>query len=157
LKKLLVISVLAVIAASCAKAPDREEVVVLGKAEELSAAMYRKDFGKVWDLMSPWNKHDAARDGLTREIFAGKLGSSHGVRITDYDSSALIAIGNKYAITQAEVTYELTEGDKVQTLSECERTIWLQFPEGWFWQQTGLLCTYTPDAEEIERLTRNLK
>ena len=170
MRKLVLVSALALVAASCSReaAPtsidytpqQKNELAVLDKAEELVGAMYRQDFGKVWDMMTPWNKHDATREGVTREVYAGKVGNfmdTGQIRMTDYDSSEIVVIGDKYAITQAELTYQFTEGGQTQSMTDCERTLWLEFPEGWFWHQTSLVCEYMPSAEEIERLTRNLK
>ena len=147
---------------SCSKEAPRpsqqDEIAVLDKAEELVGALYKEDFGKVWDMMTPWNKHDATRAGITREMYAGKVENYFTyIKMTDYDSSKLITIGDKYAITQANTTYEFAEGGQTQTRAGCERTLWLKFPEGWFWHQTSLLCEYMPSAEEIERLTANLR
>lgn len=159
MKDLLLVSVLAVFAASCAGTSaqkQQDDIAVLERAEELVGTMYRRDFGKAWDMMTPWLRQELSRE-VSKEGYVATLSKFfEQIKITDYDSSKLIVIGEKHAITQAEITHEFRERDETRTVN-CERTLWLKFPDKWYWQDTALSCDYMLSAEEVERLTRNLR
>lgn len=162
MKNLLLVSVLAVIVASCAdtsaQKQQEEEIAVLERAEELVGAEYHQDFGKWWDMMILSSRNSRMSGADTREEFIQQRKSEfENFRITDYDSSKLIAIGNKYAVTQAAMSYEVREEGRIRSIDGCDRTIWLELPDGWYWHETGRDCGYMPTAQEIENLTRNLR
>jgi len=162
MKNLLLVLVLVVIKASCAGTPTQtrqeNEIAVLERAEEFIGALYHQDFGKWWDMMMPTARNREVSGADSREEYAQvwKKASEH-IKMTDYDSAKIVAMGDKYAVTQAEVSYDIDRGGQMEHVKDCEKTIWLKIPGGWYWQQTGFDCDYMPSAQEIEQLTRNLK
>ena len=178
MKNLLLVLVLVVIKASCAGTPTQtrqeNEIAVLERAEEFIGALYHQDFGKWWDMMMPTARNREVSGADSREEYAQvwKKASEH-IKMTDYDSAKIVAMGDKYAVTQAEVSYDIDRGGQMEHVKDCEKTIWLKIPTeflgrlkhgqettprgGWYWQQTGFDCDYMPSAQEIEQLTRNLK
>lgn len=155
------VAVLAAIAASCAGTPaqkQQDEIAVLDRAEEFVGALYHNDFGKWWDMMVPADKNFQISGADNREdyIKVWRKASEH-ITIVDYDSARIVVIGDRYAVTQSYVAYDVQEGDQKRSVKGCEKTIWLKLTEGWYWHKTGLDCDYLPSAQELEQLTRNLR
>src|SRR3989344_7762184 len=123
---------------------QQNEIKVLERAEELVGAMYRGDAGKVWDMMTPWMRVEVSRRTSREEYVKTIAKLFEKIKITDYDSSKLVVIGEKYAITETQISYEFREGNQVRKEIGCERTLWLKFPEGWYWRETNLVCDYMP-------------
>ena len=162
MKKLFLLLAAVIISVSCTREAlsprQQDEIAVLNKAKEFFGAVSRRDFGRVWDMSTPLNKDDALKAGVTRDAYAEKMGKfTWDITLTDADSLKLVIVGQKYAITQADVTYEITEDSKARSTMYCERIFWLKFPEGWYWHQIGMTCDYMPGADEIERLTSELR
>src|SRR3989338_722419 len=151
------VAIVSVSSSSLLAQGQQNEIKVLERAEELVGAMYHGDAGKVWDVMTPWTRAEVSRR-ISREEYIKTIAKLfEQIKITNYDSSRLVFIGEKYAVTQAQIAYEFREGNQVRQETSCERTLWLKFPEGWYWQKTNLVCDYMPSANEIKRLTKNLK
>ena len=151
----------AAISLSCASVPiqrqENEDVQVLIRAEELVGSMYHNDFGKVWDMATPWLRQELSQDG-SREGFIKWISKFfEHVKVADYDSSKLIVLDEKYAVTQAEITYEFKARDQALILIKCERIFWLKLSDAWYWQESAMPCDHMPNAEEIERLTHDLR
>src|SRR3989304_4697814 len=51
--------------------------------------------------------------------------------------------------TRAEVSRRISREEYIKTIEKLS--------EGWYWQKTNLVCDYMPSANEIKRLTKNLK
>lgn len=150
----------ALIFISCASTPvqwQQNDIEVLKRAEELVKARYHQDFGKIWDLATPWLKQVFPRV-TSKEIFIEKVESLRQIiKITDYDSPRIVVIGEKHAITQVEITYEFREEGQTYTKIICERTLWLKFPDEWYWHDFGYPDDYMPSAGVIEWLTQKLR
>lgn len=137
---------------------QEDEIAILQRADEFVGALYRNDFGKWWDMMVPTEKTLQISGADNREdyIKVWRKASEH-ITIVDYDSARIVAIGERYAVTQSQVDYDVQEGNEKRSVNDCEKTIWLKLQDGWYWHKTGLDCDYLPSAEELQRLTRDLK
>ena len=161
MKNLLLAYILVVMAESCSTVPAQrrqDEIAVLGRAEEFVGALYHNDFGKWWDMMVPADKNFQISGADNREdyIKVWRKASEH-ITIVDYDSARIVAIGDRYAVTQSYVAYDVQEGDQKRSVKGCEKTIWLKLSVGWYWHKTGLDCDYLPSTQELEGLTRDLR
>ncbi len=158
---LALVCLVTVISISCASAPiqrqQNEDTKVLVRAKELIDAMSHRDFGKVWDMATPWHRQELSHDGSREGYVKWVSKFFEHVKVTDYGSLKLVVLGEKHAITQMEMTYEFREGDQVLSLIKCERTIWLKSPDEWYWTYTALSCDYMPDANMIESLTKEVR
>lgn len=160
---LVLACLVAAISISCASAPiqrqhnDNVKKEVLERAKELVDAMSHRDFGKVWDMATPWLKQELSQGGSREGYVKWVSKFFEHVKVTDFDSLKLVVLDEKYAITQAEITYEFREGDQALILIKCERTIWLKLPDEWYWADTALACDHVPDANRIESLTKEVR
>lgn len=158
---LVLMCLIVAISISCASAPvqrqENNDIQVLIRAEELIGAMHHSDFGKVWDMATPWHRQELSQDDSREGYVKWASKFFEHVKVADYDSSKLIVLDEKYAVTQAEITYEFKARDQALILIKCERTLWLKFSNGWYWQESAMPCDYMPNVKEIERLTSDLR
>ena len=136
-----------------------EDYQVLIQARNFNEACYEKNYSRIWDLASPWLRRELGESGGTRESYVYELDRFfQGSKITHFVGPQLMIFGEKYAVTQAEITLNFREENKREVrLTICERTLWLKFSEGWYWHKANLHCAYSPTKDEIKHLTRNLR
>ena len=107
-----------------------------------------RDVENIYNLLTPWVKAENPKDEYIGNVEAF-LSHVHEYR---YDYPTVVLLKDKIAITQANYNLVLDSFE----VSNCERTVWLRFPGGWYIQEPSLRCDYMPDEERIKFLTKNL-
>ncbi len=131
---------------------NKDSNAVLQRAKEFQQAEYSHNAEKIWDMMLPSIRQDS---GPKEEYIANVKAFYASLNDIKADKPTLVTKGDKWAMTQEDITATFPEPDGVQT--DCFRTVWLKSEGVWYWYETDRACTYMPDASEIVHITKNLK
>lgn len=137
---------------SALKPRTDERRMVQSAVKEFYNAWTDKNVEKIWQLSSPFLKKDNRKEDYVANVkLYAEWWTGH-----DYRNIAVVYISKKLAVTQADVRIKFQEYGKEKNVKICERIIWLRFPEGWRFQEPNRICSYMPDEERIEFLTKNI-
>ena len=123
---------------------------VLKRSRELSGAIGSGNADVVWELSSSWHKKDNEPKERSVALFLDLLNE---VKISN-KSTYLVKIESGYAITEATYIIQSLSGNQKKV--SCFRTLWLKFPDNWYWHLNGLSCSYAPSEDELEYLLGRL-
>ncbi|MDP3697847.1 MAG: hypothetical protein Q8R55_07640 [Candidatus Taylorbacteria bacterium] len=137
---------------SALRSRNDEKRRVQDEANEFYSAWRDHNGQKIWQLSSPFFK----KENQEKEYVKNLEQFLTLVTDLDYSNFSVVYMSKKLAVTQADISLRLQEGNREENVNVCERIIWLRFPEGWRFQEPSLLCTYMPDKQRIEFLTKNL-
>lgn len=148
------ICVFFMLASACAststlRTRNHEQTRLRDKVNEFYNALRDKNSEKIWQLSSPFFKKENRKE----EYIANSDLFLRHMTDFDYRNLTVVYMSKKLAVTQADifVTFQ-REGN----FKDCERIVWLRFPEGWRFQEPNRFCSYMPDKERIEFLTKNV-
>ena len=110
---------------------------VLNRAREFQSGMNLHDSGKIWELSTPRFKNRNPKDKYESEM------SPFLVELkTKAEEPSIIAMGDKWAMTQSVVNATFFENGRELYIKTCNLTIWLKYPDNWYWMDTGYACHY---------------
>ena len=152
------VAVFSILTSACAttsslRTISHEQIRLQDETHEFYKAWLDKNSEKIWQLSSPFIKNENRKEEYTANI---DLFLRHMIYFS-YHSVKVVYMSKKLAVTQAVVGFTFQdEVLKEHIFSQCERIVWLRFPEGWRFDEPNRVCTYMPDKDRIEFLTKNI-
>lgn len=149
MKRTAVIS-LVILASACATLSSRPDKIgqkdlLIGATYLFYDAMIRKDYGQVYDMLTPTIRKDSSREAFTAWV------NKWNITVVSYTKPEVVLFKkNRYAVTQSVARYVI-EG---VAENYCERTVWMWANGHWRLQAATLVCDYMPDKKDLEYWSR---
>ena len=156
--RLVILGLVLVVIIGCASVglgkKDSERAQLLISANSFYHYTDTKNYEGMWLLSSPDLKQAIPKEEFVKQT---QLYLSYISTINHYDL-IVIFMNEKLAVTQANVSIRerLKDGVVGRVINICERIVWLRLPDGWHYDEAGRECSYMPDKERMESLTKNI-
>lgn len=139
----------ACVSTSTLRTINYEQMRLQDEVYEFYNAWRDKNSEKIWQLSSPFIKKENRKEEYIADadLFLKPMTNF------SYSNLIVVYISKKLAVTQMNMS---TTFKGESNFDDCERIVWLRFPEGWRFQEFNGDCSYMPDDKRMESLTKNV-